>query len=232
MFNGTANAVPAGSGTQAFAFFTLFGSNGNSGMDSDLAHMLTFHEDAADIEDPESKNMFVNYGVLEIAMTNRQPDTRCTVDIYEYKCRKNIKLFTSPSALYNSNVLDEDLLTNPLGPIQQVLLTQVGVTPYQIPDLCKNLKFGKKTTVQLAPLGTANYKMARRKNRWISGLKVRDSGTFSFDGWTEGLLVVFRGAPGNATVSASTTLDFRHMRSYAWRAMDPDHKNEYLREVW
>jgi len=232
VFQGVATDLTAAAGAQAFGFFTLFGGNGSSGANSDLAHMLQFHEDAADIEDPESKNLYYNYGLLDVVFTNRDAANRVYVDIYEWKVRRNLKIFTSPSALYNSNVLDEDLLTNPLGPIQQVLLTQLGVTPYQIPDLCKNLLFGKKTTIQLGPLGTSNYLMARRKNKWVTGLKVRDSGTFAHDGWTEGLLFLVRGAPGSGTSAVASAVDFMNVRKYCWRAMDPDAKNEYLREVW
>ena len=108
------------------------------------------------------------------------------MDVYEWKSRKNIKLFTSPAALVNSNVADEDVLTDPLGPVNQVTLFQVGVTPYQLPDVCSNIKFGKRTTIQLAPGGTSTYMMPRKKNKWISGFEDKDSSTFSFDGWTEG----------------------------------------------
>lgn len=232
VFNGAAVATSASAGTQNFRFFTLFGSNGGVGMDQDLNKMLTFHEDATDIEDPESKNLFYNYGVLEVGFTNRNTTDRCIVEIYEWKVRKNIKIYVSPGALLTSNIADEDILTDPVGPVNQINMTSVGTTPYQIPDLCSNLRFGKKTTIQLAPGGTSSYVLARKKNRWIKGLKVRDSISFSFDGWTEGLFFVVKGAPASGTTAAATNVDFMQNRKYCWRAMDPDAKNEYMQQAW
>lgn len=232
VFNGPVLATSSGAGTQQTTIFTLFGSNGSSGQNSDLNKMLTFHEDATDIEDPESKNLFFNYGVLQVGFTNRNATDRMIVEIYEWKVRRNISVFTSPGALLASNVADEDLLTDPLFANTGISLVNLTATPYQIPDLCKNLKFGKKTTVQLAAGGTSTYTMARKKNKWISGLKIRDKASFAYDGWTEGLLFIQRGAPGNGTTAAGSNLDFMFTRKYCWRAMDPDAKNEYLQQGW
>lgn len=232
LFNSLATALSSSASQQNWGMVTLFGANGSSGENSDIAHMLTFHEDATDIEDPESKNLFYNYGVLELGISNRNITDRVIVDLYEWKVRKGVTIFTSPSALINSNVLDEDILTDPLAVTNQISLGSIGATPYQIPDLCKNLKFGKRTTIQIAPGGTTTYTMARKKNRWISGLKVRDSTSFAFHGWTEGILIVFRGAPAIGTSAAASNIDLMRNRKYSWRAMDPDAKNEYAQQIW
>lgn len=233
LFNGPTLAVSAPAGTQNFTMFTLFGSNGASGMNSDLVKILTFHEDAADLETAESKNLFFEYGVLQIGFTNRNPAPQpIIVEIYEYRTRRGISIYTSPVALVNAMVADEPVLIDPLGGASQIQMEQVGVTPYQIPSLCKNLKFGKKTTMQVQGGQTATYTMARKKKRWLTGQKVADSGTFAFDGWTEGLLFVFKGCPANGTSAIASNVDFMFNRKYCWRAMDPDAKNEYLRSAW
>ena len=232
LFNGPNVSTNSSAGTQNWRMFSLFGSNGSLGMHSDINKMLGFHEDVTDLEDPESKNLYYHYGVLEIGFTSRTTNTdRVIIDIYEYKVRKNTSTFNTPDSLVLSNISDEDLLTETL-PAAQVTLNNVGATPYQLPDVCKNLKFGKRTTIQLAPGGTSTFTMARKKNKWISGLKVRDNTGFAFGGWTEGLLVIQRGAPGNGTTAANVNVDYMFNRKYCWRAMDPDAKNEYRQEGW
>lgn len=83
----------------------------------------------------------------------------------------------------------------------------------------------------LDPGKTATYAMARRKNKWMTGEKVVNSASFALEGWTEGIMLVFRGAPASGTAAAASTLDFMYNRKYCWRAMDPDMKNEYMFEV-
>lgn len=231
IFIAAPNTIISAAGAQAFAWFTLFGSNGSTGQTSDINKMLTLHEDPTDLEDPESKNLFFNYGVVEMAFTNRSTVSRCYVDIYEWKTRRGVD-FLSPNAMLSSNIADEDILTDPAGPAGNVNLNEVGVSPYQISEVCKNMKFGKKTTILLGPGGTSNYTMARKKNRWLSGIKVRDHTSFAYDGWTEGLLFLTRGAPENGSIAAAITIDYVNMRKYSWRAMDPTAKNQYMQIAW
>jgi len=234
VFLGAAAGSTAGAGTQNFVFFQLFGSNGSAGMDSDLSRMLAMHEDPADLENPVSKNLFFEYGVLQMQYTSRAANTTPVVlDIYEYKVRRNIASYLNPAALVTSMLAEEDILQDPAtaGEIA-ISLGQIGVTPYQLPNLCKNLQFGRKTTILVDPGKTATYTLARKRKRWLTGQKVIDSVSFAQDGWTEGVLVVFRGAPSSATTGAAATIDYMYNRKYCWRAMDPDAKNEYLFEVY
>lgn len=229
IFNGSGQTLTTTAGFQEYTFLTLFGNNGGAGQSSDLAKISTFYEDANDIENPESKNFFFNYGVQNYGFTNTSTTSKMILEIHEYKVRTGANQFASPSAMYNSAVADEEVLTDPSATAGKIELWQLNASPYQIPDLCKFLKFGKKTTIALNPLGYASYTLARKKNKWISGKRIRDSDSFAYPGWTEGILVIIRGAPNAAGSSAaSVTVAWSQTRKYSWRAMDPDAKNEYL----
>ena len=57
-FLGPASGSSTSAGTQNFVFFSLFGSNGSAGQNSDLFRILGLHEDVTDLEANTSKNLF------------------------------------------------------------------------------------------------------------------------------------------------------------------------------
>lgn len=232
VFRGSNLSNVAAVDTQAVDWFPLFGCNGTAGVNGDLAKLVKYYDELADDDIlTTSKNLMFQYGVLEVSFTNRGTG-RIIVDIYEWKVRKGV---TNPSvtmaALVTQLEGQEEILEETVGTPTQLNLTDLYVTPYQNPALCKVVQFGKKTTIQLAGAGTSKYTLARKKNRWISGEKILDQAGVMMPGWTEGILFITRGVPGVGASAALATIDYGFSRKYCWRAMDPHAKNGYVYEV-
>lgn len=234
VFRGAAFASSAVADAQAVDWLPIFGCNGTTGVNGDLAKLVKYYDELADDDIlTTSKNLMFQYGVLEVNFTNRSTTARIIVDVYEWKARKNV---TNPSvsmpALQAQLEGQEEILEETVGTPTQMNLTDLGISPYQIPAYLKILQFGKKTTIQLAPSGTSKYTMARKKNRWISGEKILDQAGCMLAGWTEGLLFLTRGVPATGVSSQAVTIDFGFTRKYSWRAMDPHAKNGYVYEIF
>lgn len=235
VFRGTPFSTTSSTDAQAVEWFPLFGCNGTStGLNADMAKVLKYYDELADDDiSLTSKNLYFHYGVLEINFSNRNSLSQMIVDIYEWKVRKNV---TNPSvtmaAFMTQMEGQEEILEETVGTPTQMNLTDLGVTPYQIPAICKVVKFGKKTTIQLLAGGTAKYTMARKKNRWVSGEKIQDQSGVMMSGWTEGLMFLVRGPPQVGVSAVSTIIDFGFTRKYSWKAMDPHAKNGYVYEAF
>lgn len=96
-------------------------------------------------------------------------------------------------ALLTDAFNEEDILQDPSTATEVAIsLGQVGVTPFQLTNVCKSLIFGRKTSMLVDIGKSATYTLARKKKRWLTGSKVVNSISVAMEGWTEGLLVVFR----------------------------------------
>lgn len=204
-------------------------------MFSDVQKIMNYYQEVLDDDiTVASKNLFFQYGVLEFAFTNRSATAQVVIDIYEFSCRKVASAtdLISPDQLVGEMEADEELLTETVGVPLMLSLGNVGVTPFQIPSLCRNLKFGKKTSIMLQPSGSSKYVMARKKNRWLRGQQAADTASWVQPGWTEGCFFMFRGVPQSGNIAATITLDFASQRKYCWRASDAHAQNDYAYEVY
>lgn len=234
VFQATAATNTAGSGTQNFMALTLFGANGAANHNADMAKLLSLHEDPTDLENANLKNLFVDYGVLTFHLRAKTENTtQSIVTIYEYKTRGGMATYTDFDALLAQMLGEEEVLNDP-GAIGEIAITlnQLGITPYQLTNVCKNIIIGKKTVVLLEAGKAMTYTMARKKKKWLTGQKVVDRASYALRGWTEGIIIIHHGAPGAGTNAVQSQVDLSFSRKYSWRAMDPDAKNEYMYEIF
>ena len=80
------------------------------------------------------------------------------MEVYEWKTRRDNKSYLSPDTMLSTETGFEEILQDPNTLSESpITMANVGASPYQIPDFCRNFIFGKKTTFQLAPGGTSTY---------------------------------------------------------------------------
>lgn len=221
----------ASAGGQSYTAFPLFGCSG-TGSHGDLAHITTLYRNVADagLQNPSDKLLYFYYAVLSLNFRNTASDP-VFVDLYQYKFKKNFtKIAATVEALIVSEEVNEENMESATVAIPIITLANVGVTPYQETLLSKYITYGKKTSIYINAGGAATFKIARKKNSYLNCERVLTNNTCGLSSWTEGILMVIRGAPTAAAFTAPSQVAVQFTRTYCFKNTDPHEENEYVFE--
>lgn len=193
--------------------YSIYGTNNDDDDVFDMLNSMTFNATGQTwpaISSALNNKIAFQSARQEVTISNTHVSVKMYVDIYKYYFRKDYDA---------ANVQDLVTATTPAKWSAGGAVTSVtyGVTPFDLNTIVERIKITSKEEVQIEPGQTYQISMTNRKRRIFDGMKldaVTANGFAAMAGWTQGFLIVYRGATDAASIAPAVTIAYTVQNKY------------------
>jgi len=165
--------------------------------------------------------------VLDITIHDTQGpgSTPTELDIYYIVFRKDVYMSDFGQLVNNSQTYLPPINNNT--PEAKLGLTNVGATPFSLPNLCSHFRIIKKEKVITNPGSITTRQWRVPKNKYLNTASLRhisqaggNQNMFAMKGWTCGILLIAKGTPLAGTPERDFAYSINSTRAYNYKIIE------------